>query len=52
MLKSKKKEKKADDIIRSEKKIKATVSIKLPGHIIEHLDLKKVVKIILAEEDR
>lgn len=52
MLKLKKQEKKADDIIRPEKKIKATVSIKLPESIIEHLDLKKVVKIILAEEDR
>jgi hypothetical protein len=52
MLKLKKQEKKADDIIREETKIKATLSIKLPGPLIEHLDLKKVVKILLAEEDR
>ena len=50
MLKLKKQGKKGDNILRLETKINVTGSIKLPEPLIEHLDLIKRDKIVLAEE--
>jgi hypothetical protein len=51
MLKLKKQGKKVEDIIRLETKINETESIKLIEPLIEHLDLIKRDKIIIAEEN-